>query len=511
MSKPQNNLKKSDLEYVLKLRDDFVANDLGLRFYTYQREVSDAIIIALLSRTGEEIPIEISRQAGKTEAIVCTLCFLMAFSKSLSVRFWRYEASFRFIIFSPQKEQAKTDFDRLKGYFQKLKRGGWGQLVDQKESNQTTLQIANGSYCYIFPLTPTSNPESKTADMIIYEEAHKIIDQEKKNKADPMGASTNAPEISVGVAWYQKNYFKNLIDAKPEHLHFPAEDVIKERRRMYEQDGDERHLLYERHYNKKLALLGPEDASLQTQYQLKWKLEAGNFMSEEDWKALRSPYVYLGPDGKREHFAPKLMDFDIESDCYAGIDTAKHPDSTVVTIVRWNEKTCWKELVALLELHGTNYSDQFTIISGYDTVGGKKTGKGMFDYFNVVAVSIDSTGQGSFMPDYFKTHTKFRDERSGLFEVKFSLPGKDMIYTNLMQVMTNRLTAIPADDTLELRKMRQQLIELQKEYKGQFLICHHPEDDQGQSYHDDYPDSWALAEHSFAMRQRIAKPKVTIL
>ncbi len=497
------------IQDALELRDYFVETGLGIRFYSYQREVSDKIIIALLTRSGEELPIEISRQAGKTEAIVCTLCFLMVAATTLTQEFWGYIAPFRFIIFSPQKEQAKTDFDRLKAYLNKLKRSGkWGNLVDAQESNQTTLQITNGSYCYTFPLTPTSNPESKTADLIIYEEAHKIIDQEKKNKADPMGASTNAPEISVGVSWYQKNYFKNLIDAQPKHPRFPAEDVITERRRAYETDGDERHLLYQRHYEKKLALLGPEDASIKTQYQLKWMLEAGNFMTEDDWQALRSPYQYLAPGGKRELWTPKLMDYDLKSECYAGIDTAKHPDSTVVTIVRWNEETRWKELVALLELHGTNYSDQFTIISGWDTVAGKKTGKGMFDYFNVVGVAIDSTGQGSFMPDYFKTHTKYRDERSGLFEVKFSLPGKDAIYTNLMQVVTNRLTAIPADDTLELRKMRQQLIELQKEYKGQFLVCHHPDDESGQAYHDDYPDAWALAEWAFAIRQRIARPKI---
>lgn len=497
------------IQEVLELRDYFVETQLGLRFYSYQTAVSDKIIIALLTRSGEEIPIEISRQAGKTEAIVCTLAFLMVFAKTLTQRFWGHEAPFRFIIFSPQKEQSKTDFDRLKQYLNKLKRkGGWEGLVDAQESNQTTLQLTNGSYCYIFPLTPTSNPESKSADLIIYEEAHKIIDQEKKNKADPMGASTNAPEISVGVAWYQKNYFKNLIDANPDHPCFPAETVIAERRRLYEQDGDERHLLYERHYKKKLDLLGPEDASIRTQYQLKWMLEAGNFMSAQDWEALTRPYVYLGPGGVRMKYTPKLLDYDLKSDCYAGIDTAKHPDSTVVTIVRWNEETNWKELVALLELHGTNYSEQFTIISGWDTVAGKKTEKGMFDYFNVVGVSIDSTGQGSFMPDFFKTHTKWRDERSGLFEVKFSLPGKDMIYTNLMQVMTNRLTAIPADATVELKKMRQQMLDLEKEYKGQFLTCHHPEDESGQTYHDDYSDSWALAEHSFAMRQRIAKPKI---
>lgn len=500
------------IQEVYELRDYFVETGLDIRFYDYQRVVSDRIIKALLLRTGEEVPIEISRQAGKTEAIVCTLAFLMVFAQTLTKRFWGYEAPFRFIIFSPQKEQAKTDFDRLKAYLKKLKRnGGWGNLTDEQESNQTTLQITNGSYCYIFPLTPTSNPESKTADLILYEEAHKIIDQEKKNKADPMGASTNAPEISVGVAWYQKNYFKNLIDQQPEHPSFPAEEVIKQRRKRYEEDGDTRHLLYERHYNRKLENLGPEDTSIQTQYQLKWKLEAGNFMTEADWQALRKPYLYLVPGGEKKLWTPKMLDYDVESDCYAGIDTAKHPDSTVVTIIRWNEETRWKELIALLELHGTNYAEQFTIISGWDTVAGKKTGKGMFDYFNVVGVAIDSTGQGSFMPDYFKTHTKYRDEKSGLFEVKFSLPGKDMIYTNLMQVVTNRLTAIPADDTLELKKMRGQLLILEKEYKGQFLTCHHPEDESGQAYHDDYPDAWALSEHAFAMRQRIAKPKITAL
>lgn len=502
------NETKLDLSDVFELRDVFVEDELGLSFYKYQEEISDKIIEAVLTRSGEEIPIEISRQAGKTEAIVCTLAFLMVYAKSLTRRFWGYEASFRFIIFSPQKEQAKTDFDRLKGYLLRLKNNGWGQLVNEKESNQTTLQIANGSYCYIFPLTPTSNPESKSADLIIYEEAHKIIDAEKKNKAEPMGASTNAPQISIGVAWYQKNYFKTLLDSLPHHLRYDANQVIEERRKAYEKDGNPRHLLYEKHWKKRIETYGVDDISNQTQYLLKWMLEAGQFMSAEDWEEMTKPYLYINSKGDRLYHKPQLLGEDLKSDCYAGIDTAKHPDSTVVTILRWNEETQWRELVALLELHGTNYAEQFTIISGYDTVQGKRTGKGMFDAFNVTGLAIDSTGQGSFMPDMFKIHTKFRDERSGLFEVKFSLQSKDMIYTTLLQSISNRLTAIPADDTLELRKMRQQLLDLEKEYKGQFLSVHHPEDETGQSYHDDYPDAWALAEHAFAMRQRVAKPKV---
>lgn len=494
-------------------RDWFVSHELNIDFYDYQREVSDQIIIALLTRSGAEIPIEISRQAGKTEAVVCTLVFLMTNSNALTTRFWGYKAIFRFIIFSPQKEQAKTDFDRMKAYFRRLRNKGWGELVNQQESNQTTLQIANGSYCYIFPLTATSNPESKSADLIIFEEAHKIVDSEKKNKAEPMGASTNAPEISIGVAWYVKNYFKKLIDEKPDHPHYPAERVIQERRRKYEEDGNPMHLLYQRKYEAKLEKYGPEDASIKTQYKLQWMLEAGQFMLPEDWDALTSKYVYYDGDGNKHYTQAANVDEDHDNDCFAGIDSAKHPDSTVVTILRWNKKTNWKENVAQLELRGTNYSDQFTIISGWDTVSGKPTRKGMFDSFKIVGVTIDSTGQGSWLADYFKTHTRFRDEKSGLFEIKFSLAGKDMIYTNLMQVIANRLTAIPPENTLELERMRKQLLDLEKEYKGQFLSVHHPDgnEKEGEVYHDDYPDSWALAEWTFAQRQRIAIPKIRSL
>lgn len=499
------------LEEVYLLRDYFVEVELGIEFYTYQTKVSNKILKALLFRTGDDIPVEITRQAGKTESLVCTLCFLMTASKFLTKNFWGYEAGIRIIIFSPQKEQVKTDFDRLKSYLNRLKNNGWSDLIDSRESNQTTLQLINGSSCYIFPLTPTSNPESKSADLLIFEEAHKIIDTEKHNKADPMGASTNAPSISFGVAWYQKNYFKNLIDSTKEHLRFDAYDVIKIRRKRFEETGDLRHLLYEKHFKKKEETLGLDDVSVQTQYLLKWKLEAGQFMLAEDWEEMTVPYIYIDSAGKKKNTVAQLLDEDRKSECYAGIDTAKHPDSTVVTVIRWNAETKHKELIALLELHGTNYSEQFTIISGYDTVAGRQTGQGMFDAFNIVGVAIDSTGQGSFMPDFFKTHTRWQDDESGLFEVKFSMVSKDAIYTTLMQSMTNRLTAIPPENTVELVKMRKQLLDLQKEYKGQFLSCHHPNDESGNEFHDDYPDSFALAEYAFSQQRRIAIPKIRSL
>jgi hypothetical protein len=38
---------------------------------------------------------------------------------------------------------------------------------------------------------------------------------------------------------------------------------------------------------------------------------------------------------------------------------------------------------------------------------------------------------------------------------------------------------------------------------------HHPEgSEDGEVFHDDYPDSWALAEYAYTMRQRVAQPGV---
>lgn len=504
------------IEDIYQLRDQFVENVLGITFYDYQRKVSNAIIQAILTGSGEEIPIEISRQAGKTESVVCTVCFLMTFSLSLTRRFWGREHPLRIIIWSPQREQAKTDFDRLKAYFQKMRRSGqWGDLIDQSESNQTTMQIKNGAYCYIFPLTPTSNPESKTADLQIFEEAHKIDDFEKKNKAEPMGASTNAPEISIGVSWYNKNYFLRLIQSlgKKHKLRFDADEVIKQRRERYEQDGNPFHLNYEKKFNKLVERDGREDPAIKTQWLLQWVLGAGQFMVQDDWNELTEPYFYVDGNGDDKHRQAHLIDEDKDSECFVGIDTAKYPDSTVVTVIRWNEETKWKELIALLELKGENYLDQFEIITGYDSSTGRMTGMGMLDSFNVQGIAIDSTGQGSFFPDMFTRLTRWRDERSGLFPVKFSLVSKDVMYRNLQQVVQNRLTAIPNDDTVELDRLREQLLDLQKEYKGELLSVHHPESktQDGEEYHDDYPDSWALAEYAFSMRQRIAKPKIRTL
>ena len=138
-----------------------------------------------------------------------------------------------------------------------------------------------------------------------------------------------------------------------------------------------------------------------------------------------------------------------------------------------------------MELRGENYQDQFDLIRQF------------FSNYNVVAVAIDSTGQGDFMPDMFEYHTEWQDEHSGLYRIKFSQSSKDLMYKNLKVTIQQLLTTLPKLSTKQGERFKQQMLDLQQQYKGvdNKLSVHHPEQADA---HDDYADSWALAEWAHA-------------
>lgn len=411
----------------------------------------------------------ISRQAGKTESVVSSIIFLMIFGPYI------VRKAMRIIIFAPQREQTKTDFDRIKEKLLLVQQAGFDGIADE-ESNQTTMMLSNRSFVYAFPLSPTSNPESKTADLIFFEEANGIDDRQKKNKADPMLASTNGPEISIGVGGYRKNYFNKRITNGENLIVVDDDEVLKERREAYLIDGNEFHLNYEAFVYAKRDDWGVDSDEYKTQFKCLFVLGSGQFVTEEMWQSL---------------LAPRVTDHKPEHPCVAGLDTAKHPDSTVC----WVKCTVCKQRVGLLELRGENYGDQFQMITGFDTEKGEQ-GDGFLTKFRIVAIAIDSTGQGDFMPDMFHKHTRWQDEHTGLYRVKFSLQSKNDIYKNYQNAIINKLFTIADDEnTAESRKCKEQHLDLQKEYKGEFLSVHHPDDSvSGEVMHDDYPDAGALCE-----------------
>jgi hypothetical protein len=481
------------LEKLKKLRADHLLIQHEVVFYPYQEMVSDKILEALIqnlrltiSATEEdikklklvELPIEFSRQAGKTTAIVYTVEFILTW---LSVKFDR---KIHIGIFAPQIEQAKTDFDRLKIAMRRVKDMIIVDEVTEKEvkeqENAKTLVLPDGSSCYIAPVTKTSHPESKTLDLMIFEESQDLDDQIVKESIWPIGASTNAPRIYLGTAGTRICHFYRL-GQSPKALKLYFEDIVKQRRETYEKTNDASHLIYEQTIRQEIDMQGFDSDEIQRPYFGKWLIGTGQYTTEADLDAMYGDY--------RCHYQQK------EYDCFAGIDTAKHPDSTVVTVLRYNPVLKKKQLLNWCELRGENYQDQFDII------------KSFLGNYKVQAVAIDSTGQGDFMPDMFENNTEWSDEHSGLYRIKFSAVSKDLIYKNLKVSIKELLTTLPKQDK-KGEKFRQQMLDLQQEYKGQLLSVHHPDDANA---HDDYPDSWALAEWAYARWNEDNNASISIL
>ena len=254
--------------------------------YAYQERIIRAILDGLdAAQHGEtvEIPIEVPRQTGKTTAIVDVTEFLLA-----SYRHY-YGQPLAAGIFAPQREQATTDFDRLKMQYAEMAPLGFttranveGDTKFPEKWNSKTIRLFNeGIFCgevYIFPISKTSNPESKTLGLIIIEEAQQVDDGKMQKAVFPMGASTNAPRILVGTAGTRLCYFKKQLDTNPRAIRITLEEVFRDRRAVYEQTGDERHLRYEQFVKHEIEENGWDSDYIKTQYRNVWVIGTGQFV-----------------------------------------------------------------------------------------------------------------------------------------------------------------------------------------------------------------------------------------
>lgn len=138
----------------------------------------------------------------------------------------------------------------------------------------------------------------------------------------------------------------------------------------------------------------------------------------------------------------------------------------------------------------------------------------------VKGISIDSTGQGDFVPDWFERNTNWYIHR-----VKFSRPTKSVMYKILQTVLKKKSTKLPQIKVAavgqgpivfmsdELQHFYMQMLDLQKQIIGDMLVVAHPSGQckkDGHDYdnchlHDDHPDSWALAELLYVVLNGLPK------
>lgn len=500
-----------------------------VRFYRYQwkiwREMMTALIdnLQTITRTditeddikalkNADIGYEYTRQSGKTTTIVHTCEEAMIYVTRL------FNFPIAIGIFAPQKEQAKTDFDRLKALLANSRDDLI--IVDEEkrrnakeESNSRTLVIGNGSSCYIFPVTPASKPESKSLHLIVLEESQDLNDKIVNESILPMGTSTNAPIVRVGTAGIQICDFYLKIQEGSVYV-MKWREIVADRRLMYEKTQQPFHLIYENTVRQLIAKHGEQADLVRRPYNNEWLLEAGMYIPRQDLEKCRVIHRYETPmttPGFKEYLdwyraaprtAPEIDDYAAahgipegtltqfrlwtEANHYFGLDTAKSMDQTVLKIGRMIDNKL--VIIFSMELRGVNYQDQFEII------------KEVLGWFNIVCGSIDSTGQGDFMPDMFERNTGYK-----IVRVKFSIMTKDMLYKSWYQKLINQKFGYywqdpedPSSDEHTARSSNEFEVEtslLEKEYKlGGYMSVHHSD---AKDAHDDHPDSSALMSNAY--------------
>jgi len=481
-------INKAKWDTIRKLRNSFMREMRKISFFKSQKKVSDLILNSVLNRLGKTLVVEFSRQAGKTECVTGTTSFLIPFVFALKREIGvDLPKEFNIGIFAPQKEQAKTDFDRIRSDLSKIRESGFNLQFSEFNGNTITIESDEQPTVRIFcfSASPTSRTESKTLHLIILEEAQDLEDQKVRTTILPMGAATNATVVYIGSGGYKKCDFWQHIQKLPneDKVIVPYKEIIKERQIMYNITKNDFYLDYSKHIKKQKREIGEDSDEFKTQYGLEWMLERGQFITYEELMKLESEYDY-------EHYQKHGVG--VELDTYAGIDWGKKNDSTILTVINQN---C--EVVFWAEFLGDDYSSQI-----FDIVQMLTRFRGLKEVF------CDATGNQDMAVDMLNHEMDKKRMKAYVTPIVFTSKSKDMMYKNLKRLMCDKVMdgkiieharfKFPVEHSTCKEKFVKQMLDLQKEIRNNMWRCEAP---SGPGYHDDYCDSIALACLAFKQVQ----------
>ncbi len=283
------------LEDVVKLFQLFCEQEFNTVLYDYQLRVARALLSSIFVKP-VDVFIKISRQAGKTETFTLVFKFLIIYF----VHFVGHPLMAG--IASPKGEQAKTDIDRIKKSIQVL-RDRWG--LEDTENNQATVRAyRHGKLCcemFKFSLMPTTSNESKTLNVLAIEESHKADHKKRSDELDPMLASTGGVTWHIGVgATVVSDFTRGCNGELPDSVSIKCDvdEVIRDRRKRYEETNDPIHLAYEHKFEAELRKKGRQNPEIRRNYYLEDTVEEGNFISRERLVSCARPSNVIVPTDK---------------------------------------------------------------------------------------------------------------------------------------------------------------------------------------------------------------------
>lgn len=466
-------------------------------FYEYQKPLALAIIRDVIGDLGNSLTGLYARQSGKSETVANIAAALMVILPKLAnLRDEKdqfiYPQLRKFVrglwvgIFSPSTTQSSTTYKRLR---QRLTSRAARDFLDTEEfslepgktiwppeaNTSTYIELPNGSSCLMMSADKQSNIESKTFQLILLDESQDLDDMVVNKSIMPMAAHYHGTTVATGTPGTTKGYFYNMIKTNErEEVNKRREDWRLQPTLHFENNYKvvQREVKdYRKYIQKEKKRIGEESDEFQMAYNLKWLLERGMAVPEMLFDELTRKHLNIKTEFK-------------EQELVAGLDWGKSQDSTVLTIGRplWDQVDeagkAPVEVIYWWDKLGDNYEELFAEV------------KGVLEKFTVRTLAVDATGTGEPLADRLIWELPYIT----VIPVKFSAQSKDHLYKWFLMMLQEKKCWWPGDSRVRERKywknFKDQMTNLVKEYKGQYLACHAPEDQK--NAHDDFPDSLAL-------------------
>lgn len=474
-------MPKSRIEFVQKLVDgclQVLPELTGIKLYTYQLEMADRILFSLLYGDAEEITIEATRQGGKSEALADIAATAMVIFPKLAELYpndsviKKFTHGIQIGIFAPIDDQAETIFSRVYDRLTSLTAKAFlsdPEVNDEVNLSGNTITMRSGSVCRRQTAHAKAKIESKTYGLILIDEAQDSDANKVRKSIHPMAVATAGTIVKVGTpAAYKSDFYEAILrnkrrgttNGKRNHFAYDYRRAAKE------------NPYYAQSIKKEKARLGEDSDEFQMSYNLRWMLDRGMFITEEQLDELGDKSMQIVP-------------YYTDSPIVIGVDVAAVHDSTVVTAlwVDWEHPDEFglfnHRILNWLELHGENWESQYRQICEF------------VSHYYVMRVGVDAQGMGGPVAE------RLQVLMPNIEVVPLAMNPIDQSerWTHLMQLIQRGLIGWPAHSrTRRLRSYQrfvQQMADVEKTYKGKYLLVGAPVNEK--NAHDDYIDSLALA------------------
>jgi hypothetical protein len=448
----------------------------GFPMYPYQRAVAYRVIESMILADAEEITALMARQAGKSESLATTLAGCMVLFPKLAKTFpimERFKRGLMIGIFAPTDEQSDIVFSRI---VSRLTSDAAEEIMfdpeidDRVEGKSKIVRLRSGSFCRRQTANPRAKIEGSSYHIIVIDECQDADDTVIRKSIHPMLAAYAGTIAKIGTPGYHKGDFYKAINVNKRR-----QSNRRARQNHFEYDYkvvSRYNANYAKFIAKEKIRLGEDSEEFQMSYALKWMLERGMLVTEDELDYLADPSMQLV---RGWHRTP----------CVVGIDPARVKDSTVVTVmwVDWDfpDAAGYREhrILNWQEIGNTAWEEQYFQMMDF------------LDPYDIAFCGVDAQGMGSAVADRMQRLMGSRCE-----VIPFSSDSKNQSerWKHLIQLIQRQMLVYPghskARRTRVWRRFRQQMVDAEKVMRGQYLLIQAPEEREA---HDDYVDSAALA------------------